>query len=623
MSGREIQPHEFARIQELHCEWLASDGKAGKRADLRNIVLNEQILGDLGKADLRATRIVGRTVLIKEQGDIAPRGNFEGADLRAACIEDTHLGKSFAHADLGNITWIGACLENANLAQARLLGANLRGANLHGADLTGANLKDACLRDADLTDTRGLLASSLRGADVCNAKLPRAIESFEGLKIVEASSQRAARIFLLLLAACAYAWLTVAATSDVQLITNGGTSKWPIIETEVPIVWFFWTAPAVLQRMWESLADLPAIFPDGRPLDKHTYPWLMNDLVRDDFSLLKSNRPALSGIQRVISIFLCWWIMPLTLLVFWLRYARRHDYLGTAFHVLLFGLTVWAALTFYCLSRATLRGDDSMIECWKHPWRYAATYTRGLVGITAAAILGVLSYGAIQGVPASNTIGEPNLLQTRIPTILDMLHFSAFADLALADVSIKPPTWTGLEERREEELVQVKAPRLGVVNVRFAEGSGAFLAKMAASYADFTGANFKNANFQGADLFNAYFSYAKLDGADFRKAALNRANLNRAFLKSADLRGAQLKEAHLEYAILYDAKAQNAEMQGADFSNAQLNGADLRGANLFGAKITQEQVSSAITDEETKLPLFTTDRADSAVPGQPPQKKVR
>ncbi len=41
-----------------------------------------------------------------------------------------------------------------------------------------------------------------------------------------------------------------------------------------------------LQRLWESLADLPAIFPDGTPLDKKADPWLLIGLVRAHLPLL-------------------------------------------------------------------------------------------------------------------------------------------------------------------------------------------------------------------------------------------------------------------------------------------------------------------------------------------------
>ena len=341
VTSQELETSELEQIQSAHTEWLASNGKSRQRADLRNRIVPTEWLGNLSKADLR-----GACILPRRYADNV-NALFEGANLRDATIKESHLGKSFIGTDLSRATWTGACLCNADLSEAVLVEANLSRADFTGANLSGANLKDACLRDANLENTYGLLAVALRGADVGNAKLPPAIAAFDALKTVEASSQNAAKVFILLLAACSYAWLTVATATDAGLLTNSGTSKWPIIQTEVPIVWFFWIAPLILlciyvylhvylQRLWEVLSDLPAVFPDGRPLDKRTYPWLLNDLVRADFTRLRGSQPLLGCIQRVLSIFLAWWLMPLTLLVFWVRYLPKHSWLGTGFHVLLF-----------------------------------------------------------------------------------------------------------------------------------------------------------------------------------------------------------------------------------------------------------------------------------------------
>ena len=63
---------------------------------------------------------------------------------------------------------------------------------------------------------------------------------------------------------------------------------------------------------------------------------------------------------------------------------------------------------------------------------------------------------------------------------------------------------------------------------------------------------------------------------------------------------------------LRGAKLCNARLQGVDFAGANLTGADLTGAYLTGAKITKAQVASAVVDENTRLPFFSTD--DSSEP---------
>ncbi len=97
-----------------------------------------------------------------------------------------------------------------------------------------------------------------------------------------------------MLLGCAYAWLTIATTTDARLLTNSASSPLPIIGTDIPIAWFYWAAPVLLlglysyfhlylQRLWEGLSELPAVFPDGKALHKNAYPWLLNGLVRAHF----------------------------------------------------------------------------------------------------------------------------------------------------------------------------------------------------------------------------------------------------------------------------------------------------------------------------------------------------
>ena len=172
-----------------------------------------------------------------------------------------------------------------------------------------------------------------------------------------------------MLAACVYSWLTIATTTDVRLLTNSVSSPLPIIQTEIPIVGFYWVAPLLLlsvylyfhlylQRLWESLAVLPEVLPDGTPLDLKAYPWLLNGLVRAHFLRLRDSRPPFSRLQVGISILLGWWLVPFTIGSFWFRYLARHDWAGTTFHIGLLVIVIGSAMLFQRLTRDTLRGRE-------------------------------------------------------------------------------------------------------------------------------------------------------------------------------------------------------------------------------------------------------------------------
>src|SRR5262249_13908294 len=123
-----------------------------------------------------------------------------------------------------------------------------------------------------------------------------------------------------------------------------------------------------LQYLWEELANLPAIFPNGRPLDRSAYPWLLNSLVCAYFVQLEHHRPTLFRLQAWISILFAWWIVPATMVLFWVRYLCRHDWLGTGLHIIMLTAATGIAILFHKLAKRTLEGKDKRDYSlgWRH-----------------------------------------------------------------------------------------------------------------------------------------------------------------------------------------------------------------------------------------------------------------
>jgi uncharacterized protein YjbI with pentapeptide repeats len=116
-------------LQEVvaaHTKWLESEGREGKRAELKKALLQE-------------------------------------ADLHGANLQDADLeGAKLAVADL-----MGANLRRANLRDADLWMADMKDTNLQGAELQGANLGDVTNLtqlqiDSAITDERTVLPTGLR-----------------------------------------------------------------------------------------------------------------------------------------------------------------------------------------------------------------------------------------------------------------------------------------------------------------------------------------------------------------------------------------------------------------------------------------------------------------------------
>ncbi len=142
---------ELQRILSRHREWLASDEKKGKRADLSG--------ADLDHAELAGACLSG--------------ADFSGASLAGANL----VGAQLVHAK-----FTGADLSNANLSGADLLFTDFTGANLSGADLHNAtpNLEKVVVRTR-----RG---PKFKDADLTKANLSHAycyISDFSGAKLTD------------------------------------------------------------------------------------------------------------------------------------------------------------------------------------------------------------------------------------------------------------------------------------------------------------------------------------------------------------------------------------------------------------------------------------------------------
>jgi uncharacterized protein YjbI with pentapeptide repeats len=389
-------------------------------------------------------------------------------DLSGASLKGTDLSRH----DLRGVDFRGADLRSVRFDESNLFGASLREANLQGADLRGAK--------------GGLQTEQLAGADLTGAKLPEELTKlYDKLENVNNISESGRKLFLAVLAACLYSWLTIATTTDVNLITNRASSPLPIIQTSIPIVGFYWVAPLLLlcvyfyfhlylQKLWEELGSLPAIFPDGRPLHSKIDPWLLNDLVRSHLPKLNVNRPFLSYFQLWISVLLAWWVVPITMFLFWGRYLpRTWTGVGTTFHVVFLVISLTAALCLYRLAVATLRGAEREPFQWKGMLTSRRGYQTAAFAATVGMLFGVVSWGTRWGVPSNDPIlGIPLLLHrddmqslsdadigmlnhrergreqararsprylTWVPRLMALVGYSPFADLRGAELSQKNP----------------------------------------------------------------------------------------------------------------------------------------------------------------------------------------
>ena len=608
---RTVPEEDLKKILADHQKWLFSAGKEGKQADLQRAELEGAELEGvyLARANLEETHLVG-------------------ASLQNAYLQEANLqGAMLVGADLRGADLLGAYLQEANLQEANLQEANLSAANLQGTILWNADLQKTCLSDvnglseaiicdANLDGSIGIRGNTFARSDLTGTRLPEKIDEFKSLDGIEETSKNARKIFFAMLLGCVYSWLTIANTTDVKLLTNNASSPLPIIGTEIPIAWFYWAAPLVLlglylyfhlylDNLWKGLASLPAIFPDGKPLDQRAYPWLLNCIVCRYFGLLKE-RPVLSRMKEWATFILAWCIVPLTFIGFWLRYLRRHEWVGTCLHIVLIIFSIASAFVFYSLAANTLRGKEDELSNLRSSGENKRNYCI-LAIFLIGFVLVIFSHGTINGIRWEHRDDYSiSSLDVRIwvPLFFEKLNYSSFANLQEQDVSIKPNDYQRIDDF-EKRTESVKGANLKSRNLTFSNMARAFLVK-----ADFRKANLKGADLRGAFIQKANFGEADLrradigegaelhqtdiiKGTDLWKADFSSANLIEAYLVGVNLKEANLFKVKLQKAYMTRANLKHARLGQAEIQQAQLWRSDLQKAYLVRANLQEAYLEDA------------------------------
>jgi uncharacterized protein YjbI with pentapeptide repeats len=546
-----IRSRDWAFEEKLaaHLEWIESRGLAGKKAEFADPALESM-------------ELIGV--------------NFRLADLHDANLKEVDL----LLADLRD-----ACLVRTNLEEACLVGANLEGANLEGANLRSA---------------MGLVPRQLAGANLRDASVPAQIAEFSAKASFSRASSAVYAGFLTIAAIVATSWLMLWRTKDIQLLTDSAIV--PFLHSRaaasaLPTAQIYLLVPLVLfacyllfnfhaQRLCAATLELPAIFPDGQSLGEQE-PAFVLGLLRAHFRWISQDASSSLTLEKIGSMLLAYWLVPVTLFLFWARYLTLEDIHGTALLALL--VVVSTGIALYSTFKVGRPAERWALE---RNWTDSVAEKLRRVDIVRAAVwtgavLLLLSAGTFVGAPHDRgrapQYGVANVRRWA-PDVLWALGFDPYADLTEAQISLLPSNWSGADD----QVNAVTGPRLEGVRFRYAQAYGAFFANAHLWRANFQGAFLSDADMRGADLGQANLRYAVSDGARFHSANLNRADLDGAELARADFREANLSDASLANATLIDA-----QMSGANLYKANLMVANLTRANLERADLRNSYLNAA------------------------------
>ncbi len=564
---------------------------------------------------------------VDSHGSTGNKGDFAGADLEGTEL----IGVNFRFADFHDANLRAADLLLADLRDACLVRADLQDACLVGANLEGANLEDASLETA-----MGLLPRQVAGANLRDASLPLSFLEFPAAAMLEKASRMASRYFAAMMSASAICWLVLWKTKDVQLVADSAIVPFwhsPAAATTLPTAESYLILPVALfilylvfqfhlQKVWDAVLELPAVFPDGRELaDQES--GIVLALLRAHFRWIDQEGSSTRVVEKGVSTMLAYWTVPVTLLLFWARYLTRQEVRGTILHMLLAVVSTGVAL--YVTTKTGRPPERWALE---RKWtdrlgarlrRINPTTVAGALG----AVLLFLSVGTIAGVPHDHRrapqYGASNIRRWAT-TAFWYVGFDPYADLTEASISTKPANWNG----SDAQVPSVIGPRLNGLRLRYAQAYGAFFVNAHLWRANLQGAYLSDADMRGADLGQSDLRYAlmdhtqmsganldraALDGADMRRVNLENANLSHAWLvgtilTDADLKGASLYGARLSSAVLERANFEKADFREAYLDDAQMERADLRGAYLWSARFPGADLKGAHLDNAILIDAY-------------------
>jgi hypothetical protein len=110
-------------------------------------------------------------------------------------------------------------------------------------------------------------------------------------------------------------------------------------------------------QVWEEISGLPAIFPDGKAIDRKVHPWHVTAVARAHTPHVPEEPVRYSLLQRIIVGVPAWGSVPLTQVYFVGQFINRHpkDALYSGWGTSLAAATLSRATLSYFAARDILR----------------------------------------------------------------------------------------------------------------------------------------------------------------------------------------------------------------------------------------------------------------------------
>ncbi len=423
-----------------------------------------------------------------------------------------------------------------------------------------------------------------------------------------------------------YIGVIVSSTSDVDLILRSPATL-PILNVDVPLVFFFAVAPAIfvvfhfnlLLQLWllrSKLLGLEAALPGPPETARTAY---RAQLFPFHFSLLAAGADNAPHTKKmlVLIIAIAVFVGPMLLLLFTqAKFLADHHPWMTEYHRILVTLDFLMLAVFF--HGILPQGLWEFPKGWKD---FPRRRPKPLLPITFSLFVSLAVFW-----PAYVMFADPEVLargelpvepegSSSTPDLNETSEERNFSANDIIHIIAAPSRWyyrsadekdksihqllAGLRrfDAAGARLLEGEAPteilavyfqqnieRIeGGKNPLTIQGLSGYLKPVSLSSRRLDGANLSNAELLFADIRHATLTDAILFQADLTRADLERANLTRANLQKSKLIDARLVSATLTEVQLADADLSGANLRRAGLTRANLTNADLTLANLSGA----------------------------------------
>lgn len=365
------------------------------------------------------------------------------------------------------------------------------------------------------------------------------------IKSINEISKSSRNIYYIYILFLFYCLITIVNTSDVQIILNNKVVL-PLLNAEVPLTGFFILSPIVallifvylqiyLHRL-KTLKNRVTI----KNLHIQFYPWIINISEIPDKGFL-------GILQRMITKFTIWWLLPIVLHFFSLWFIKKHH-----------------PILIYIIGFLPVLGTCAVLYFW-------------------------LKYDNIE-----YKLEKYKKLLGKLSMFFLMIIYQIFYLTYLV-----PSAFSG-ESKFFKNFLYLDLNYKLLSNYSDKEHDLKFLLDLSNTHlegANFTGAVLRKTNFYNANLNNAKFDYASLEGSSFNNTSLQNVDFENSNLKHTTFKNIKSSGINFSSAEIQDAFFKNVTLTGTNFEFATLKETVFAKTILDDSKFTASNLEKVYFSE--------------------------